>query len=200
MSGPDTEVLINQSYSSENFQAIGLDYWSGSSSLKVGGFQQATGITYPLCISASGTRTAYQAYEDLDVSIVIDQEGIVRYRGGGVAVSSIKSMIDNLITTSSAEENTLPQVYTLNQNYPNPFNPTTNISFQIGSIQNVSLKIYDNQGRLVRILLENSLHAGKHEISWDGRNNSGQSVSAGAYYYILRTDNFKQSKKMLLIR
>lgn len=177
-----------------------MDYWSGSNSSTVGNFQLATGITYPLCLSASGTRTAYQAYEDVDVSIVIDQEGIVRYRGGGVPVSSIKSVVDNLITASGIEDGQIVQTYELSQNYPNPFNPSTNISFQISTIQKVSLKIYDNQGRLVRILLENTMHAGKHEISWDGRNNSGVSVSAGTYFYVLVSENYKQSKKMLLIR
>ncbi len=200
MSGPDTEIQINQKYDSQNFQAIGLDYWSGSNANTVGNFQKSTGITYPLCLEASGTWSTYQAYEDLDVSIVIDQEGIVRYRGGGVRVSSIKSVVDNLITVSSVEENKIPQTYKLYQNFPNPFNPSTNISFQIGTIQNVSLKIYDNQGRLVRTLLENTLHAGKHEISWDGRNDSGLSVSAGTYYYVLKSGNFIQTKKMLLLR
>jgi hypothetical protein len=200
LSGPDTEVQIKKNYSSQDFQAIGLDYWSGSNVSTVEGFQIGTGITYPLCIGASDTRRTYQAYEDLDVSIVIDQEGIVRYRGGGVAVSSIKAVVDNLITASSIEENLNFQTYELDQNYPNPFNPSTNISFQIATIQNVSLKIYDNQGRLVRTLLKNTLQAGKHEISWDGRNISGQTVSAGMYYYFLKSDNFNQTKKMLLLR
>ncbi len=115
-------------------------------------------------------------------------------------ISNIKSVLDKLITTSSIEEGKIVKTYELNQNYPNPFNPSTNISFQLSAIQNVSLKIYNNQGRLVRILLENTFHAGKHEVSWDGLNNSGFSVSAGSYYYILQAGNFRQSKKMLLLR
>jgi len=108
--------------------------------------------------------------------------------------------VDNLITASGIEDGQIVQTYELSQNYPNPFNPSTNISFQISTMQNVSLKIYDNRGRLVRILLENTFFAGKHEISWDGRNDSGMSVSAGTYYYILTSANFKQSKKMLLLK
>jgi flagellar hook assembly protein FlgD len=59
------------------------------------------------------------------------------------------------------------------------------ISFEISEIKKVSLKIYDNQGRFVRKLLENTLHTGRHEISWDSRNNQGEQVSAGIYYYVL---------------
>ena len=123
MSGPDTEDHINQVYSNQHFQAIGLDYWSGSNTSTVGGFQQNTGISYPLCMDATATRSVYSAYEGLDVSIVIDQNGIVRYRGSGVNLSEITSMINNLIMTLNIEDEIRPQTVFLYQNYPNPFNP-----------------------------------------------------------------------------
>jgi hypothetical protein len=200
ISGPGTEIQINQVYGSQNFQAIGLDYWGSSNQENVSIFQQSTGISYPLCISASATKTLYQAYEDLDVSIVIDQAGILRYRGGGVNVSEITSMIDNLIGVSAIEDQKSPTKFRLHQNYPNPFNPSTIISFEISHIEKVSLIVYDNQGRFIRSLLNNTMHTGKHEISWDGRNNQGESVSAGVYYYRLHTAGFNLTKKMTLIR
>jgi flagellar hook assembly protein FlgD len=132
--------------------------------------------------------------------MVIDQAGVLRYRGAGVNVSEISSMIDNLIGVSTIENKERLAKFTLNQNYPNPFNPSTVISFEISNIQKVSLKVYDNQGRFVRSLLNNTMHVGRHEISWDGRNNQGESVSAGVYYYMLQTASFDQTKKMTLIR
>ena len=132
--------------------------------------------------------------------MVIDYAGILRYRGAGVNVSEISSMIDNLIGASTIEDKERLVKFTLNQNYPNPFNPSTVISFEISNIQKVSLKVYDNQGRFVRSLLNNTMHVGRHEISWDGRNNQGESVSAGVYYYMLQTASFNQTKKMVLIR
>jgi flagellar hook assembly protein FlgD len=132
--------------------------------------------------------------------MVIDQAGVLRYRGAGVNVSEISSMIDNLIGVSTIENKERLVKFTLNQNYPNPFNPSTVISFEISNIQKVSLKVYDNQGRFVRSLLNNTMHVGRHEISWDGRNNQGESVSAGVYYYMLQTASFNQSKKMTLVR
>ena len=132
--------------------------------------------------------------------MVIDQAGVLRYRGAGVNVSEISSMIDNLIGVSTIENKERLVKFTLNQNYPNPFNPSTVISFEISNIQKVSLKVYDNQGRFVRSLLNNTMHVGRHEISWDGRNNQGESVSAGVYYYMLQTASFNQTKKMTLIR
>ncbi len=199
MSGPDTEFFINRVYSQQNFQAIGLDYWDGNTT-NVSTFQQLTTISYPLCFNASGTRALYQAFEAKDVSMVIDQQGIVRYRGGGVNTSEITAMIDNLLLTNSIEENQSPGKFTLYQNYPNPFNPTTIISFNIDTQSKVSLKVYDNQGRFIRTLLENTMHTGKHEVNWDGRNVHGRQVSAGVYFYIIQTTDFIQTKKMILIR
>jgi len=200
ISGPGTEIQINQVYNSQNFQAIGLDYWANSNWDNVDIFQQSTGISYPLCIAAAATKNLYQANEGPDVSMVIDQSGILRYRGGGVNVSEIRSMIDNLIGASAIDNQESPKKFALHQNYPNPFNPSTVISFEIESIQKVSLKVYDIQGRLIRSLLNNTMYVGKHEISWDGHNNQGESVSAGVYYYTLQTASFSQTKKMILIR
>ena len=64
----------------------------------------------------------------------------------------------------------------------------------------VSLKVYDNQGRFVRSLLGNTMHAGKHELSWDRRNNQGESVSTGVYFYTIKSASFSKTKKMILIR
>ena len=90
--------------------------------------------------------------------------------------------------------------YRLDQNYPNPFNPSTTISFEILKNDKVSLKVYDNQGRFVRSLLDNTFHAGRHTFSWDGRNDQGESVSAGVYFYTLKSSDFTQTRKMILIR
>jgi hypothetical protein len=199
LSGPDTEVFINRVYDLQDFQAIGLDYWDGNDT-NVRAFQERTTISYPLCFSASGTQALYQAYDAKDVSLVIDQQGIVRYRGGGVNILQITAMIDNLLLTNSIEENHSPGKFALFQNYPNPFNPTTIISFNIDTQTKVSLKVYDNQGRFIRTLIENTMHTGKHEVSWDGRNAHGRPVSAGVYFYVIKTADFRQIKKMTFIR
>ena len=109
-------------------------------------------------------------------------------------------LIDNLLLTNSIEENPSPGKFALFQNYPNPFNPLTIISFNIDTQTKVSLKVYDNQGRFIRTLLENTMYTGKHEVSWDGQNTHGHPVSAGVYFYIIQTADFKQTKKMILIR
>ena len=200
MSGPGTETKVNQVYKDQNFQAIGLDWYPNSNEKNVRDYQQLTKVTYPLCIDAVAERATYQAYEANDVSLVIDQSGIVRYRGAGVKVDQITSWIDNLLVTSVAGENNIPEKPHLYQNYPNPFNPVTNIIFEIKESQKVILQIYNIEGRLIKTLIENQLYAGRHELSWNGLNSRGNLVASGVYYYVLRAGDYQSAKRMVLMR
>ena len=68
--------------------------------------------------------------------------------------------------------------------HPNPFNPRTTISYELPQATEVSLAVYDLQGRLVRLLLETTqVSAGQHQQRWDGRDEHGQAVSSGVYFY-----------------
>ncbi len=88
--------------------------------------------------------------------------------------------------------------YSLEQNYPNPFNPETKIKFSIPEKQNVSLQVYDIQGKLVAEILNGSeLTAGNYEVSF---NSAASQLSSGTYYYTLKTDKFTQTKKMTIVK
>ena len=88
----------------------------------------------------------------------------------------------------------------LAQNYPNPFNPQTTIAFTIKDRGAVTLKVYNVNGELVRTLANDSRAAGTYSLTWDGQNDAGQSVSSGVYFYKLVTNNFSQTKKMVLLK
>jgi len=98
----------------------------------------------------------------------------------------------------------LPVAFQLGQNYPNPFNPQTVIPFEISEPAEVSLAIYDLQGRLVRQLLENAPISGSFQQIWDGTNSANESVTAGVYLYRLIAVSAPQriqlSKKMILMK
>ncbi len=68
-------------------------------------------------------------------------------------------------------------------NYPNPFNPRTTISFSLAEEQNIDVSIYNIKGQKVKSLLKRNLSKGAHEIVWDGKNNNGNGVSSGVYFY-----------------
>jgi hypothetical protein len=95
----------------------------------------------------------------------------------------------------------IPKVYSLAQNFPNPFNPSTRIQFTLPVKGNVSLKIYNVAGQLVKTLQDGVMDAGSHEITWDGSNNLGANVASGVYFYKINAgDNYENMKKMVLLR
>jgi pullulanase/glycogen debranching enzyme len=104
------------------------------------------------------------------------------------------------IPTSVNENNSIPQDYKLDQNYPNPFNPSTTINYQLTSLSNVKIKIFDILGREVVTLVNTQKPAGKYKVIWNGTDNSGNKVTSGIYFYTIQTGNFTASKKMVLLK
>ncbi|MFQ5676698.1 MAG: T9SS type A sorting domain-containing protein, partial [bacterium] len=95
---------------------------------------------------------------------------------------------------------TAPETFNLSQNYPNPFNPETKIRYQLPASGKVEIKIFDLLGRQVKTLISENMDAGFHEITWDARNQSGHKVSSGIYYYQITAGDFRETKKMILMK
>ncbi len=93
-----------------------------------------------------------------------------------------------------------PAKFTLNQNYPNPFNPTTNISFNLGKSERVTLAVYNMLGQKIKTLVDKQLPAGAHQITWNGKDEAGRAMASGVYYYRLETESQQATKKMLLLK
>lgn len=90
--------------------------------------------------------------------------------------------------------------YALEQNYPNPFNSETRISFSLKQSGSVILAVYNMQGQIVRTLFRKYMNKGLHSTIWDGRDEHGSPVPAGAYLYTLRINNHEESKKLLFVK
>jgi len=101
---------------------------------------------------------------------------------------------------SDYEVRALPTVYALSQNYPNPFNPTTTIDYSIPKSGNVELVIFNMTGQKVRTLISGKQDAAFYKIVWDGRNDLGENVASGMYFYRLASGNFSKIAKMILIK
>ncbi|MCK5051832.1 MAG: T9SS type A sorting domain-containing protein, partial [Candidatus Cloacimonetes bacterium] len=87
-------------------------------------------------------------------------------------------------------------------NYPNPFNPTTTISFNL-TTENTKLteiKIYNIKGQKIKTLISAQLSAGQHSVIWDGKDSNDKQVGSGIYFYKMKTSNFQQTKKMILLK
>jgi hypothetical protein len=90
--------------------------------------------------------------------------------------------------------------YELFQNYPNPFNPSTIISYALPRASFVTIKIYDMLGREVKTLVNSEQNAGILNVQWNGENDFGSKVSSGAYIFMIKTGDFFQAKKMILLK
>lgn len=125
-----------------------------------------------------GTATV-RMFNTNDPSQFVDNTFTVQI--GGVGISNISSQVES---------------YSLSQNYPNPFNPVTNIKFSVPNSESVSLKVYDILGNEVASLLNNEvLNAGEYKVDF-----SGTALGSGIYYYTIRTENFVETKKMILLK
>jgi hypothetical protein len=94
-----------------------------------------------------------------------------------------------------------PYVNALAQNVPNPFNPTTAIEFSVKERAPVTLRVYNVRGQRVKTLVDDTRAPGViHRIEWDGRNDAGQRVASGVYFYRLVTRGFVKTRKMVLLK
>ena len=98
-----------------------------------------------------------------------------------------------------------PLTYSLNQNYPNPFNPETWIPYQLANPGEVTLRIYDASGHLVRTLHLGFQSAGAYQSRdkaayWDGRNMNGEKVASGIYFYQIEAGQFSATRKMVIVK
>ena len=91
--------------------------------------------------------------------------------------------------------NNIPEEYSLMQNYPNPFNPSTTIQFSIPAEGFVSLNIFNALGENVSTLVSENLNAGTYKYDWKASN-----LTSGIYFYSLTANNFKQTRKLVLMK
>ncbi|MBT5225484.1 MAG: T9SS type A sorting domain-containing protein, partial [Candidatus Marinimicrobia bacterium] len=157
---------------------LGLDYFNEETQFFTYIMERNEEGIIEIPIKIKGTST------DMDMSYkFVDQDGNVISQ----ATQSIK--IENI-----------PEQFNLHQNYPNPFNPITTINYDLPQQAYVNLMIYDILGREVVKLVSEEMPAGYKTIIWDSRNNYGESVSAGIYFYQIQTKDFVKTKKMVLLK
>ena len=102
--------------------------------------------------------------------------------------------------TASVIDETLPITYNLHNAYPNPFNPVTTLRYDLPNNGLVKITIYDMMGRIVNNLVSGQQSSGHKSVRWNATNDAGQPVSAGLYLYTIDAGQFRQTKKMVLLK
>ncbi|MYJ21027.1 MAG: T9SS type A sorting domain-containing protein [Rhodothermaceae bacterium] len=108
---------------------------------------------------------------------------------------------DGITTRISNDRVIIPSDFVLHSNYPNPFNPSTTFSFTLPLDKRVSVRVYDMTGRLVRTLINDEAYVqGTHSVVWNGLNDAGTAVASGQYIYTLEWGQFRQARRMVLVK
>jgi hypothetical protein len=94
----------------------------------------------------------------------------------------------------------LPETFALHQNYPNPFNPVTTLRYDLPIDELVTITVYDMLGNVVNNIVNANQSSGYKSVQWNATNNQGQQVSAGVYLYSIEAGQFRQTKKMILLK
>jgi hypothetical protein len=114
--------------------------------------------------------------------------------------NTVNWLLTDYIDTTPVEDVVVPRSLELTGNYPNPFNPMTVISFALPAGQDVQLAVFDVRGQRVRTLVDEALPAGFHEVTWQGRDDGGRTVSSGIYFYRLIAGGESRVAKMTLLK
>ncbi|MCW8805899.1 MAG: C25 family cysteine peptidase, partial [Ignavibacteriaceae bacterium] len=151
---------------------------------------------------------AGQLLQELETLNLEDEEYLMRLQiaqnlfneGGGEYLGKSNNTNSENINTD------LPKEYALLGNYPNPFNPSTNISYSLPYISSVELVIYDIMGREIKTFYNASQPSGYQTITWDGKNENGNSVASGIYLYRIsiksleNNEVFVKSSKLMMLK
>ncbi len=147
----------------------------------------------------NGMNTVWTQEAPAQIGNVVVECVTVKQSNGLVLAGTFgKGVYASSYTVTGVKENPeMPQSYALAQNYPNPFNPSTVIDYNLPQAGNVSLKVFDSAGRLVATLVDSYQQSGEHKINFDAVNGR---LASGIYFYNLRSGNFNQTKKMVLLK
>jgi hypothetical protein len=121
---------------------------------------------------------------------------------GGIPLSGAAFVYRDITTgvEDTPAPPTIPASSKLNQNYPNPFNPSTSISYDLATGENVELTIHNLIGQPVRTLVQGYQSAGTHSALWDGKNAAGKEVAGGIYLYRLKAGDQVLTRKMVFLK
>jgi len=118
----------------------------------------------------------------------------------GVDVSPRGEFIVGKETAVDNDNSLITKQFELSENYPNPFNPQTTIRYTMPATAEVKIEIFNTLGQKVRTLVNQVTVQGQHTAIWDGRNDFGENVSSGTYFYKMKSGSFNQTKRMVLLK
>ena len=158
--------------------------------LNIGGFMSDASGELPMRFDFGISAVSADINRDGDADIFVSNSS-------GALDPAKDTLLENLTVIVSVHgmPETIPAGIFLSQNYPNPFNPATTISYSLSKAGDMTLKIYDLQGREVASLVDGWVPSGEHRYQWDAGG-----LASGVYYYHLEADGFVDTRKLVLMK
>ena len=125
-----------------------------------------------------------------------DAEAFYTEELGGAALKKISSTSHLQAEISGP----IPDEFSLDQNFPNPFNPDTKIQFALPQATHVQIRIYNTLGQVVKTLVDDNYQAGIFQVGWNSKDEAGQLVPSGVYFYQIKAGDFQAQRKLLLLK
>jgi hypothetical protein len=145
----------------------------------------------------NNSEAAYWPERDISYAVLMNQDTWDTYPDllSEIIITEFHRVVIDYITDIPLDDTQTPVRYSLNQNYPNPFNPSTTIEFTLPKSEFVELKVFNILGKEVSTVVSNKLNQGNHTYQFDGKN-----LASGIYYYQLVAGEYREVKKMILLR
>jgi hypothetical protein len=194
-------VTINGEMESDTENMIGAFVDGEIRGVSNGGFYEVNGV-YVAFVTVAGMIGEEVTFELYDASSeeILSINDALTFQNDGYGSPENPYEFQVLSTGIEFDDIAIPQKTALQGNFPNPFNPITTIRFDLAQSGNISLKIYDTMGRLVKNLIDEKRDAGYHSVIWDGTDERGKSVHSGLYLYRLEVGEINQVKRMLMLK
>ena len=163
-------------------------------------------------VKSNDTPTGYRIFKNGlvianlpgNILLFVDQDiesGLYTYAVSAMYGAFLSDKIEvSINAVSDSDITNLQHITALKGNYPNPFNPETLIKFHLQEKSLVSIEIFNVKGQLIKKLTEQEFNSGSHSVLWDGTDSNNKKISAGIYFYKMRSGTYTSTRKMLLLK
>lgn len=183
-----------------------LDAWLGDVWVHLSPYTRFLSL-WSLCVNHWGSATELNFTKDMYTGTGVgDSSGNHHVNTAGsdmlqtTIVSFIHELAAELNSTSIPAGDSPAKGLVLHDAVPNPFNPATVLSFTLASASPVKLSIFDPAGREIAVILDDDVDAGRHKVTWDGRDQAGDLVSSGVYLYRIEAGTVSDTKRLVLLK